>query len=428
MKKSGGFFQLADHGTTIKREVTAGVIGFFTIIYIVAVNSLILSEAGVPFEGAVIATILTSFIGCAIMAFWANAPILLVPGMGLNAMFTYTFVHAMALSWQEALGVVAVSGLIFFLVTVTKLADWLNASIPSVLKEAISVGLGFFLMLIGLEKGGLVVRGEHSILAMGNLGEPAVLLTVLTLIVTIIVFLKGIQGGFLWSILFGTIAAWGMGLLPEVGDTSFSFAVYGDVFSAFSLSKWATVPFWSAVFSLTMVLIFENIGLVHGHTEFAGRPDKFKRALQANAFSSFFSGILGTSPTVSTVESSAVIAAGGRTGLTTLTTGVLFLLSVFAIPYMKLIPDMAIAPVLMMIGSLMIQNIRHLDLTDLTDAIPALFIIVMIPFTYSIADGIAAGFILYPILKIVMGRGREVSRLLWIVSLLFLFNYVLHYA
>lgn len=290
MKKSGGFFQLADHGTTIKREVTAGVIGFFTIIYIVAVNSLILSEAGVPFEGAVIATILTSFIGCAIMAFWANAPILLVPGMGLNAMFTYTFVHAMALSWQEALGVVAVSGLIFFLVTVTKLADWLNASIPSVLKEAISVGLGFFLMLIGLEKGGLVVRGEHSILAMGNLGEPAVLLTVLTLIVTIIVFLKGIQGGFLWSILFGTIAAWGMGLLPEVGDTSFSFAVYGDVFSAFSLSKWATVPFWSAVFSLTMVLIFENIGLVHGHTEFAGRPDKFKRALQANAFSSFFQG------------------------------------------------------------------------------------------------------------------------------------------
>ncbi|MFL0361470.1 NCS2 family permease [Pseudobacillus sp. 179-B 2D1 NHS] len=428
MKKSGGFFQLADHGTTIKREVTAGVIGFFTIIYIVAVNSLILSEAGVPFEGAVIATILTSFIGCAIMAFWANAPILLVPGMGLNAMFTYTFVHAMALSWQEALGVVAVSGLIFFLVTVTKLADWLNASIPSVLKEAISVGLGFFLMLIGLEKGGLVVRGEHSILAMGNLGEPAVLLTVLTLIVTIIVFLKGIQGGFLWSILFGTIAAWVMGLLPEVGDTSFSFAVYGDVFSAFSLSKWATVPFWSAVFSLTMVLIFENIGLVHGHTEFAGRPDKFKRALQANAFSSFFSGILGTSPTVSTVESSAVIAAGGRTGLTTLTTGVLFLLSVFAIPYMKLIPDMAIAPVLMMIGSLMIQNIRHLDLTDLTDAIPALFIIVMIPFTYSIADGIAAGFILYPILKIVMGRGREVSKLLWIVSLLFLFNFVLHYA
>ncbi|RJS59118.1 NCS2 family permease [Bacillus sp. PK3_68] len=428
MKKSGGFFQLADHGTTIKREVTAGVIGFFTIIYIVAVNSLILSEAGVPFEGAVIATILTSFIGCAIMAFWANAPILLVPGMGLNAMFTYTFVHAMALSWQEALGVVAVSGLIFFLVTVTKLADWLNASIPSVLKEAISVGLGFFLMLIGLEKGGLVVRGEHSILAMGNLGEPAVLLTVLTLIVTIIVFLKGIQGGFLWSILFGTIAAWVMGLLPEVGDTSFSFAVYGDVFSAFSLSKWATVPFWSAVFSLTMVLIFENIGLVHGHTEFAGRPDKFKRALQANAFSSFSSGILGTSPTVSTVESSAMIAAGGRTGLTTLTTGVLFLLSVFAIPYMKLIPDMAIAPVLMMIGSLMIQNIRHLDLTDLTDAIPALFIIVMIPFTYSIADGIAAGFILYPVLKIVMGRGREVSKLLWIVSLLFLFNFVLHYA
>ena len=428
MKKSGGFFQLADHGTTIKREVTAGVIGFFTIAYIVAVNSFILSEAGVPFEGAVIATILTSFVGCAAMAFWANAPILLVPGMGLNAMFTYTFVQAMALSWQEALGVVVVSGFMFVLVSVTKLSDWLNASIPPILKEAISVGLGFFLMLIGLEKGGLIVRGEHSILALGNLGDPAVIITVLTLIVTFIVFLKGIQGSFLWSILFGTGATWVAGLLPEVGETSFSFTLYRDVFSAFSLSDWLTVPFWSAVFSLTMVLVFENIGLVHGHTELAGRPAKFKRALQANAFSAFSSGIFGTSPTVSTVESSAAITAGGRTGLTTLTTGGLFLLSVFAIPYMKLIPDMAIAPILMMIGSLMIQNIRHLDLSDLTEAIPALFIIVIIPFAYSIADGIAAGFILYPILKIAMGRSREVSKLLWVVSLLFLLNFILQYA
>ncbi|GLY10883.1 NCS2 family permease [Pseudobacillus badius] len=428
MKKSGGFFQLADHDTTMKREVTAGIIGFFTIIYIVAVNSFILSEAGVPFEGAVVATILASSVGCVVMAFWANAPILLVPGMGLNAMFAYTFVQSMALSWQEALGVVVVSGLLFVLVSVTKMADWLNASIPPILKEAISVGLGFFLMLIGLEKGGLVVRGEHSILALGNLGDPAVLITVLTLIVTLIVFLKGVPGGFLWSILFGTVAAWVAGLLPEVGDASFSVAVYNDVFAAFSLSDWLSVPFWSAVFSLTMVLVFENVGLVHGHTEFAGRPDKFKRALQANAFSSFSSGIFGTSPTVSTVESSAMIAAGGRTGLTTLTAGILFLLSVFAIPYMKLIPDMAIAPVLMMIGSLMIQNIRHLDLTDLTEAVPALFIIVMIPFTYSIADGIAAGFILYPLLKVVMGRGREVSKLLWIVSVLFLLNFVVHYA
>ncbi|KAB7709109.1 NCS2 family permease [Bacillus aerolatus] len=427
MKKSGGFFQLTEHETTFKREMTAGTIGFFTIVYIVAVNSLILSEAGIPFEGAVAATILASFVGCMIMAFWANAPILLVPGMGINAMFTYTFVQTMELSWQEALGVVVISGIIFTLVSVTKLAGMLNASIPDVLKEAISVGLGFFLMLIGLEKGGLVVRGDHSILALGDLSEPTVLITILTLIVTIFIFLKGIQGGFLWSILFGTLVTWMSGLLPETGGTSFNFSTYKDVFGAFSFADWLSVPFWAAVFSLTMVLVFENIGLVHGHTGLAGRPGKFKRALQANAISAFTAGIFGTSPTVATVESSAAIAAGGRTGLTTLTTGVLFLLSIFAIPYMKLIPDMAIAPVLIIIGSLMVQNIRHLDLTDLTEALPAIFIIVMIPFTYSIADGIAIGFILYPTLKLFAGKGRELSKLLLIISLLFFINFILQY-
>ncbi|WP_203362776.1 NCS2 family permease [Bacillus sp. REN10] len=427
MKKNGGFFQLVEHGTTIKREVTAGAIGFFTIIYIVAVNSLILSEAGVPFEGAVVATILSAVFGCMMMAFWANAPILLVPGMGINAMFAYTFVQSMGLSWQEALGVVVISGVVFMLVSLTKMADWLNAAIPTTLKEAISVGLGLFLMLIGLEKGGIIVRGENALVALGDLSDPSVIITMVTLLFALFVFIKGLQGGFLWSILFGTVLTAVCGLLPEVGNTSMSFAIYKDVFGAFSFHRWMEIPFWTAIFSLTMVLVFENIGLVHGHTEFANQPEKFKRSLQATAASTFTSGLFGTSSTVATVESSAAIATGGRTGLTSLTTGILFLLSIFAIPYMKWIPDMAIAPVLIIIGGLMVQNIRHLDLSELTEAFPAILIIVMIPFTYSIADGMATGFILYPLLKVITGKGREVSWLLYVIAALFLFNFVLHY-
>ncbi|WP_100331268.1 NCS2 family permease [Bacillus xiapuensis] len=427
MKKIGGMFQLRKHGTTIQREMTAGAVGFFTTIYIVAVNSLILSEAGIPFEGAVIATILSSFLGCALMAFWANAPILLVPGMGLNAMFTYTFVQSMGLSWQEALGVVVCSGILFLLITLTKIADLLNSAIPQTLKEAISVGLGFFLMLIGLEKGGIVIRGEHSIVALGDLSEPAVMITLVTLVLTLVIFIRQVPGGFLWSILAGTVLTWAFGLLPQTGATSFSFASYSEVFNAFSFDAWMEVPFWTAVFSLTMVLVFENIGLVHGHTDFSGQPQKFKRSFQATAASACTSGLFGTSPTVATVETSAAIAAGGKTGCTALTTGILFLLSIFAIPYMKFIPDMAIAPVLIMIGGLMVQNIKNIHLENMEEAFPAIMIIVMIPFTYSIADGIAFGFILYPVLKALNGRAKDVSWPLYIISALFFLNFVLHY-
>ena len=427
MKMNGGFFQLQKHGTTVKKEVTAGMVGFFTIVYVIAVNSLILSEAGIPFEGAVFATIVTSFLGCLIMAFWANMPILLVPGMGINAMFTYTFVQSMGLSWHEALAAVFISGVAFTIITCTKLADVLNAAIPKTLKEAISVGLGLFLMLIGLEKGGLVVRGSNALISLGDLNDPMVLSTIITFIFAIVLFLKGIPGGFLWSIMFGTGLAALLGILPQPEQSDFSFASYGEVFGAFSFSKIAELPFWIAVFSLTMVLVFENIGLVHGHTDFAGQPQKFRKSLQANALSAMSSGLLGTSPTVSTVESTAAIAAGGRTGLTTFTAGILFLASAFLIPYMRWIPDNAIAPILILIGGLMVQNIRNIDLSDLTEAFPAIFIITMIPFTYSIADGMAIGFILYPILKIFSGKWREISRPLLMIACLFFVNFVLHY-
>ncbi|WP_282141658.1 NCS2 family permease [Cytobacillus oceanisediminis] len=421
-------FQLDSNGTTVKREVMAGAIGFFTIVYIIAVNSLILSEAGIPLEAAIFATIITSVVGCLIMGVWANVPILLVPGMGINALFSYTMVQSMGLSWQEALAVVFISGLIFVFVAFSRFAKTLSESIPHSLKEAITVGLGLFLMLIGLEKGGIVEKGTNSIIAMGELGDPQVLATILTFLLAIILFMRNVPGNFLITVVAGTLIAWAFGLInvQSTEEKPFALSDYMEVFGSMSFDNLLSVTFWIAIFSLTMVLVFENIGLVHGHVGFINRPEQFKRAFQATSVSALLSGIFGTSPTVATVESAASMAAGGRTGLTAVTTGFLFMLSAFFIPVIKLIPNSAIAPILIIIGGLMLQNIRNLDLKDMSESFPAIFIIAMIPFTYSIADGIAIGFILYPILKISIGKAKEVSFALYVIAALFLFNFVFH--
>ncbi|MFC6040567.1 NCS2 family permease [Paenisporosarcina macmurdoensis] len=421
-------FGLKANGTTVKRELLAGLIGFFTVVYIIAVNGLILSEAGMPIEAAIVATIAASVFGCLIMGFWGNVPILLVPGMGINALFSYTMVQSMGLSWQEALAVVFVSGVIFVFIAFTPFSEMLNAAVPQSLKEAITVGLGLFLMLIGLEKGGIVEKGTSSILALGSFGEPQVLATILTFLVAIVLFIRNVPGNFLITIVVGTVIASFFGLIDFNQSESGSFGVTEafQSFGALSFDNFWSMTFWIAVFSLTMVIVFENIGIVHGQVSFINRTDRFSRAFQANSVSAMTSGIFGTSPTVAAVESGAGMAAGGRTGLTTVIAGLLFLVAAFFIPVIKLIPDSAIAPILIIIGSLMLQNIRNLELKDLSESFPALFIVAMIPFTYSIADGIAIGFILYPILKIAIGKWREVSPTLYVIAGLFLMNFVFH--
>ncbi|MEM5010057.1 NCS2 family permease [Niallia taxi] len=423
------FFKLKESEATFKGEFFAGLIGFFTVVYIVAVNSLILSEAGIPLEAAIIATILTSVVGCFLMGFLGNVPILLVPGMGINALFSYTIVQSMGLSWQEALAVVFVSGLLFMLIAFTKLAAIVSRSIPNSLKESLTVGLGLFLMLIGLEKGGIVEKGSNSIIALGSFSDLHVLANVITLIISIILFLRNVKGNFLITILVGTLISWMFGLI-EPGSTGESVQLkdYWNVFGSMSFENIISIPFWIAVFSLSMVLVFENIGLVSSHVQYVGKPERFKRAFQANSISVLLSGVFGSSPTVATVESTASMTAGGKTGLTSITTALLFICSAFFIPVIKMIPNSAIAPILIIIGGLMLQNIRHLDLKDMSESFPSIFIIAMIPFTYSIADGMAIGFILYPILKIALGKAKEVSLPLYFISSLFLINFVLQYT
>ncbi|WP_139492518.1 NCS2 family permease [Brevibacillus dissolubilis] len=420
-------FGLEAHKTSVKQELLAGTIGFITIVYIIAVNSSILSEAGIPLEAAMLATIISSFAGCVLMGLWGNAPIMLVPGMGINAMFTYTLVQSMGLSWQEALAVVFVSGILFTVVAVTRLSETLTVAIPASLKDAITVGLGLFLTLIGLEKGGLVIRGEHSLIALGHMGDPYVLTTLGTLFITVFLFMRNVPANFLISIVLGTGLAVLTGTvdISGIGTSGISLGDYSQVIGAMSFAKIGTLTFWVAVFSLTMVLVFENIGLVHGHLSMTNTPDKFRRSLQSNALSAISCGLFGTSPTVSTVESAAGIAAGGRTGLTAVTSGVLFLVAVLVLPIIKLVPGSAIAPVLMIIGTLMLSNVKNIDFGDLSEGFPAFLVIVMIPFTYSIADGIAFGFIAYPLLKVVLGKSRDVSRPLYVIALLFLLHFAL---
>ncbi|MFD6442168.1 NCS2 family permease, partial [Peribacillus sp. NPDC060186] len=413
MKKKNleAFFHFSKYETSGKREILAGFVGYFTIVYILVVNSLILSEAGIPINGAVIATILLSALSCIMIGLWANVPILIVPGMGVNALFAYTMVQGMGLSWQSALGAVFISGFIFVVIAFTKYSKLISDAIPSSIKDAISVGLGLFLMLIGLEKGGIITGGSSSIVALGNLGDPAVLATVLTFLLAITLFIKNVPGNFMITIMAGSLIAYWFGTvqLSEIQFSGLDTASYSDLFFSFSFIEANRIEFWISVFAMTMVLVFENIGLVHGHVQSINRPEAYKKSLQATSVSVLFSGIFGSSPTVATVETAAGIASGGRTGLTSVVTGLLFILSLLFIPVIKVIPDSAIAPILIIIGILMLENIKKLDFTDFTESIPAILIITIIPFTYSIADGMAFGFILYPFLKLVTGKAKEVS-------------------
>ena len=429
MKKTNldTFFHFSQYETNGKREVLAGVVGFFTIVYILIVNSLILSEAGIPINGAVIATIILSAVSCILIGLWANVPILVVPGMGVNALFAYTMVQGMGLSYQSALGAVFISGIIFVIVAFTKFSKVISDSIPTSIKDAISVGLGLFLLLIGLEKGGIITGGSTSLVKLGDLGDPAVLATVLTFLLAIALFIKGIPGNFMITIILGSCIAFILGTvdISQIHFSGLDTASYSELFFSLSFIEANRIEFWISVFAMTMVLVFENIGLVHGHVKSINRPEAYKRSLQATSVSVLLSGPIGSSPTVATVETAAGIASGGRTGLTTIVTGFLFLLSLLFIPVIKVIPDSAIAPILIIIGMLMLENIKKLDFNDFTESIPALSIITIIPFSYSIADGMAFGFILYPFLKLVTGKAKEVSGPMYVSAVLFIVYFII---
>ncbi|WP_099362860.1 NCS2 family permease [Fredinandcohnia onubensis] len=424
------FFKLQQHGTTIGKEFSAGFISYITVVYIIIVNATILAVAGIPMEAGIIATILTSFIGCVVIGLWSNTPILLIPGMGLNAMFTYTIVQSGGFTWQEALAMVFVAGLIFVVIAFTPLAKVITSSIPASLKEAITIGIGILLILIGFDNAGIITSSEHTLLAIGDLSSPTVIITFIGLIITVLLFIKNVPGNLLLSILITSVLAilFGGSNVEGISLSTPDFSEYFGVFGQLSWAQAGNIIFWLTSISLAMVLVFENIGLIHGHTNMLKRPESSKKSLQATAVSVLSSGVFGTSPTVASVESAAGITAGGRTGLTSIVTGVMFLVSILFIPVIKMVPASAVSPILILIGVLMLQNIVNISMDDFTESFPALLIIVLIPLTYSIADGMAIGFIMYPVMKLLMGKGKEIHPALYMIAILFISNFVIQYV
>ncbi|WP_438497266.1 NCS2 family permease [Paenibacillus sp. IHBB 3054] len=415
-------------GDNWKQEWAAGILSYFASVYIVMVNAAILHDAGMPLRAGMVATLLTAITGCLLMAFGGKTPIIVVPGMGINAFFTYTLVHSMKLDWREALAVVVVTGVLFAIVAFTSLYRILSDAIPHNLQHAITVGIGLFLTFIGLQKSGIVIAHRTTFVAIGHFSDPAVITSCVTLVLALVLFIRGTRGGLLISMIVGTGLAYLLGAshAPGQEDSGHVFSGYGDVFAGMDLSRGISLVFWIAVFLMLLIVVFENIGLISSQTLMAGRPERFKSSLRALSIANIAAGLFGSSPVVAAAESTAGIAAGGKSGLTSLVTGMLFGATFLFIPLLAYVPDSAIAPILIVIGGLMVQSVREMDLSDMTELFPSFLIMVMIPFTYSIVDGMAFGFITYPIVKLAMGRGKEVPPALYGIAGLFVANFVLH--
>ncbi len=406
-----------------QRELIAGVTAFFAISYIIIVNPLILADAGIPAELSVFATIFSSIIGCLLMAFVADAPIVLTPGMGINAFFTYTICVHMGLHWHEAIAISLVSGLIFAFVACTHWCIRLSQAVPSSLKCAITAGIGLYLVEIGLEKAQLIQKGTSSMIELGSLTNPVALLALFGLLLSLGLYLRGVVGSFFIAIIVTSLVGYFVGVRDAVPlDLNLSnLSLYPELMFQADFSHMLSIPFLLSVFSMSMIMIFETMGLLEGIL-----PDqrRFKKTFEGSAITTMFSGLLGTSPTVAAAESAAGIASGGRTGLMALVAAVLFALSLFFIPLLSFVPQAAIAPVIIITGAMMMQQLQYMDFNDFSEWFPAFLVVVLIPWSGSISTGLAFGFTAYPLLKLMNGRVREVHALGYGLGFLFLLNLV----
>lgn len=407
----------------LKTEIIAGITSFSAISYIIIVNPIILADAGIPMNLSIFATIFSSIIGCLLMYFWADAPVILTPGMGINAFFTYTLVKSMEFSWQEAIAISIISSLIYACIAFTPIVEILVTRIPATLKVGITAGIGLFLVELGLEKTQLIVKGTNdSLIALGSLQNPATILGIFGLVLTLVLFLKKVPGNFIIAIGITTALGILFGIKGQSTDINLgNLSNYGEIFMKGNFDQIFSLKFVLAVFSMTMILVFESIGLLEGIL-----PDKskFKKSFQSSSISAILSGLLGTSPTVAAAESASGIESGGRTGISSLVSAIMFGLAIFFIGALKYVPQAAIAPVIIITGALMMQEIKNIDLADFSEWFPAFLIIILIPFTGSISTGMAFGFISYPLVKLASGQYRIVHPITWAIGIVFLISLI----
>ena len=449
-------FKLKENNTSIKTEVIAGITTFMTMAYILAVNPDILSAAGMDKSAILLATALASFLGCAFMALFANYPFALAPGMGLNAYFTYSVVIGMGISWQMALFAVFVEGLIFIVLSLTNVREAIFNAIPGSLKLAVSGGIGLFIALIGFLNAKIAVSDPSTTIALRKFDvnfrseSMGAILALLGIIITVVLLVRNVKG----AILFGILATWVLGIIAELTGLyvpnpdlgmystipssfiSFDFSslgkTVGKVFTDVDFNGIRILDFVVVIFAFLFVDLFDTLGTLIGVSSKADMLDKdgklprIKGALMADALATTTGAILGTSTTTTFVESASGVSEGGKTGLTAITTGFLFLVAVFFSPLFLTIPSFATAPALIVVGFYMLANVVKIDFDDMAEAIPAFLCIIAMPFTYSISEGISIGVISYVLINLLTGKFKEkkISIVIYVLAVLFILKYI----
>ncbi len=414
-------FKLKENKTDVRTEIIAGITTFMTMAYIIFVNPDILSSTGMDKGAVMTATIVAAGLTTILMGLLTNYPFALASGMGLNAFFA--FVVASEYGWQAALGAVCISGIVFTILAVTRAIEYIDAAVPTTLKRAVAAGIGLFIAYIGLQNGGIIVSDPATQVTLGNLTEPGPMLTLIGVLIIVVLMARGVRGSILIGILLTTIVGFIMGIkeLPTgLGDIFGMPASLAPIALKLDLKAALSIPFF-VIFSFLFVDVFDTMGTLlgtgarAGFLDEKGRLPRVNRAMLADAIGTIGGALLGTSTVTTYVESTAGVSEGGRTGLTSIVTGLLFFLALFIAPLAGLIPTEATAPALVIVGVLMVGGVMKINFDDFTEALPAFLTILFMPLAYSIADGIAFGFIAYPVVKLVSGRYKEVH---WLVYLL----------
>ncbi len=422
------YFSFAELGTDWRTEILAGCTTFITMAYIVFVNPAILSETGMPYQAVVAATCLAAAFGSILMGAIARYPIALAPGMGLNAYFTYAVVKGMGVPWQVALGAVFISGVVFLLLTLSGIRRLIVQSIPSELYAAVAVGIGLFIAFIGLRNAGLVAAHPATLVTLGNLRAPTTQLAVIGLLIMAALFARGIKAAMLLGILATTALGGAWGLL-KWDPQPFALNSLGATLFALDIRGAVTLGFVEIIFVFLFVDLFDNIGTLVGVGKKAGlfneahEIPRVNRILLADSLATIFGSLVGTSTVVSYIESAAGVTAGGRSGVTAIVTGILFLLALGLVPVLGVVPAAATAPALILVGSMMISHSAEINWADPLIALPAFLTIVTIPLTFSIANGLAFGFTTHTLLQILTGRARHVNWVVYLLTALFLIRF-----
>jgi AGZA family xanthine/uracil permease-like MFS transporter len=429
------YFKLAEKQTTVKTEILAGLTTFIALAYIIFVNPNILSEAGIPKDAAIASTIWIAALSTMVMGVVANYPVALAPGMGLNAFFAYYVCGTLGLHWTVALGAVFFSGVLFLILTVSHVRQAIINAVPQNLRVAIGVGIGLFIAFIGLKGTGLIVPDKATFIGLGHVTQPTTLLSLFGLVLTGALMARKVQGSILIGIVATTLLSMCLGYSPVphgISDiVSTSMPHMGETFGKLDIVGAWNYGIVSIIFTFTVVELFDNMGTLIGLTSKAklvkpnGEIENLDRALTTDAVGTICSSVFGTSTVTSYIESAAGIAAGGKTGLTAVTVSVCFLIALLFAPLVGLVPGFATAPPLILVGALMMQEVGKINFTDFSDALPAFLTIVMMPLTGSIANGFAFGFVSYAFMKIAVGKYKEVSWIMWLVSLAFVINLVM---